>query len=137
MKATYLNFKKTFFIVMAATTMLSATANASSTDPKDSAGKASVQYIGTVNSQPVFKLEVDNATADDLVVSLENTYGDVLYKKDVTNGKFSQKIQLQTTDTEIELNLFVYSKKTKKTQVYYINKVTRQVDDLVINQVNN
>jgi hypothetical protein len=135
MKATYLNFKKTFFIVMAATTLLSATANATSTDPKDSTGKATVQYIGTVNSQPVFKLEVNNAAADDLVISLENTEGDVLYKKDVSNEKFSQKIQLQTTDSEIELNLFVYSKKTKKTQAYYINKVTRQVDDLVVNQV--
>lgn len=135
MKATYFNFKKIFFIVMTATTILTSTANATSTDPVDSTGKASVVYVGSVNAQPIFKLEVDNASADELTISLKNTDGDVLYKKDVASKKFIQKIQLQTTETEIELNLVVYSKRSKKSQVYYINKITRQVDDLVVNQV--
>ena len=111
------------------------TASAEGKDGNDTAKKASVTYLGTVNSQPIFQVNIENESADDITISLENTDGDVLYKKNTLDTKFTQKIQLQTTDTNIELNLIVYSKKTKKSQVYYINKMTKVVDDMAVTEV--
>lgn len=135
MKATILTFQRSFAIVFSVLALLSVTTVANAANSGDSADKpVVVKYLGTVDAQPVFQVEVKNEAAEDLIISLENTDGDVLYTQRVKDKSFSKKIQLMTTDTEINLNLYVYSTKTKTKQLYQINKVTRTVDDVVVNE---
>lgn len=94
-----------------------------------------VQYLGTINSEPVFSVQVANIEGADLILTIENTAGDLLYKKEIKETSFSKKIQLQTNETEISLNIYVYSSITKTKELYQVNKQTKQVDDVVINYI--
>jgi hypothetical protein len=136
MKTTILNFKRFFIAVTVAFAALtiSTTANAASKEP-DSSKPVSIQYLGTVNGQPLFQVDIKNEMGEALTVSLSDFNGEKLYSENVNETSFSKRIRLATTETEISLSLYVYSAKTKKTQVYEINKVTRQTDDMVVNQV--
>jgi hypothetical protein len=138
MKTTILNFKR-FFIsatVAFAALTIGTTANAASKEP-DSSKPVSIQYLGTVNGQPLFQVDIKNEAGEALTVSLSDLNGEKLYSENVNDTFFTRRIRLATTETEISLNLYVYSAKTKRTQVYEINKISKQTDDMVINQVGN
>ncbi len=136
MKATIVKNPRLFAIAFAAIALLSVSNVAVAGNGEDSSDKpVAVQYLGTVNAQPIFQIDVKNAAADNLIISLENADGDVLYTQKVSETSFTKKIQLETTETEINLNLYVYSPKTKSKQLYRINKVTKIVDDVVVNQL--
>lgn len=139
MKTTILKTTRLFAIAIAATTLLSISNAAVAGIGEDSSEKpVVVKYLGTVASQPLFQLSVQNEAQDDLTITLENTDGDVLYSQKTKEKSFNKKIQLETTETEINLNLYVYSAKTKTKQLYQINKVTKTnfVDDVVVNLKN-
>ena len=137
MKTTIVKNTKNYFIAFAASMLLLASTNviASSKLPDTTGKDVSVQYLGTRYDQPLFQLNVPNESGADLIISLENMNGETLYTYKLTGSLFSKRILLATTETNISLNLKVYSVKTKQTQVYEINKTTQVHDDVVINQV--
>ncbi|MCP9749632.1 hypothetical protein [Ferruginibacter sp. HRS2-29] len=137
MKATYFKAARFIAIVFAAVALVSNPVSAG-TPGEDTVEKPLVvTYLGTVNAQPLFQVDLNNASADDLTLVLENEAGDVLYTQKIKETSFTKKIQLDTNETEINLNLYVYSAKNKTKQVYQINKITRVVDDVVVNQRKN
>ena len=135
MKTTMCKMSRNFIMAIFAILFVSNTVIASAKDPDSSGKEVSVQYLGTVYGQPLFQLNVQNEAGDNLFISLENLNGETLYTQKLTDKFFSKKIQIATTESNISLNLRVYSFKTKQTQVYDINKVTKVSDDLVISQV--
>jgi len=139
MKATYFKAARFIAIIFAAVALVSVSNPvAAATSGEDSSEKpVVVTYLGTVNAQPLFQVDLNNASADDLTLVLENEAGDVLYMQKIKATSFTKKIQLDTNETEINLNLYVYSAKNKTKQLYQINKITRVVDDVVVNQRKN
>ena len=139
MKATYFKAVRFIAIIFAAAALVSVSnpAAASTTGEDSSEKPVVVTYLGTVNAQPLFQVDLQNASSDDLTLVLENEAGDVLYTQKIKETSFTKKIQLDTNETEINLNLYVYSAKNKTKQLYQINKITRVVDDVVVNQRRN
>ena len=137
MKTTIVKNMKNYFIAFTASALIMASTNvmASAKLPDTTGKEVSVQYLGTKYDQPLFQLNVPNESGEDVIISLENTNGETLYTYKLSGTLFSKRILLATTETNISLNLKVYSVKTKQTQVYEINKTTQVHDDVVINQV--
>ncbi|MFT3909299.1 MAG: hypothetical protein QM737_07740 [Ferruginibacter sp.] len=137
MKTAIVKIQKKIFLTIAAIAILLLSTNviAASKDPDTSGKQVTVEYLGTMYGQPLFQLNVQNDALEDLTIILENADGEELYIQRSSDKLFSKKIRLATTETNISLNLRVHSRKTNKTQVYEINKITKQSDDLVISQV--
>lgn len=137
MKTAIVKSKKHFLILYAALCMLFVTGNsfAYNRQPDTSSKEVRVEYLGTKYDQPLFRFTVQNEANEELVISIENGNGETLYMEKSNEAIFSKKIQFATTETNINLSLRVYSRVTKQTQVYEINKFTRVDDALVINQV--
>ena len=137
MKTTIVKIQKKIFLAIAAAAILLLSTNvmAASKDPDTSGKQVTVEYLGTMYGQPLFQLNVQNDALEDLVITLENADGEELYTQRSSEKLFTKKIRLATTETNISMNLRVHSRKTNKTQVYEINKITRQSDDMVISQV--
>ncbi|MDB5202331.1 MAG: hypothetical protein JWQ27_1740 [Ferruginibacter sp.] len=136
MKTTTINRKNLFVAAATFLTVLMSAGQVNAIGQNPVSAPVAVKYLGTIDAQPVFLLNVDNTAAEELTITFKNKEGEVLYSQKVTDKKFSKRFQFAAADTEeINLKLLVYSNNTKQTQVYEINKTTRVVDDVVINQL--
>lgn len=131
-----IKLKKSILPFFTATCLLLSTLSYGGVPPNDSSDKdIVVQYLGTVYGQPLFHFNVKNQQAEEIIITLENLNGEILYSKKMNDKVFDKKIQVSTLETEINLILRVYSTVRKTDQVFEINKFTRLSDDLVMNKL--
>ncbi len=95
-----------------------------------------VTYLGRVNLQPVFQIDIDNIKADELYVSLKDEDGTLLYADKFKDQKFSKKFRFDTFDPiSRKVTLSLTSKNNKKTQSLQFSNVLTTVEDLVVTKV--
>lgn len=95
-----------------------------------------VTYLGKVNFQPVFQIDIDNRKANDLYVTMKDEDGTLLYADRFNNLVFSKKFRFDTEDAgSMNVTLSLTSKKEKKTQVLKFSNVFTTVEDVVVTRV--
>jgi hypothetical protein len=95
-----------------------------------------IKYMGKINSQPVYEVNVDNLQEEDIYLTLRDESGSLLYSDTFKGKKFSQKFQFNVADAEnMKITLGLTSKKDKKTQVLQFNNVTKTYEDVVITKI--
>jgi hypothetical protein len=95
-----------------------------------------VTYLGKVNFQPVFQIDIDNRKANDLYVTMKDEDGTLLYANRFNNLVFSKKFRFDTEDANsINVTLSLTSKNEKKTQVLKFSNVFTTVEDVVVTRV--
>ncbi len=96
-----------------------------------------VTYLGQINNQPIFQMNIDNAFEDVLYVTLRDEEGNVLYGETFTDKKISKKFQFHNQGEAKDLNVTVNlsTKSNRIVQTYRISNVSRVVRDVVVTEV--
>src|SRR5690349_4929593 len=98
--------------------------------------KIELKFIGNIQEQPVFQLDVKNATPDEFTITIRDEDGTVLYFDRLTARKISRKFQLNTEEIGNNvLQLEVRSRNTGKGEVYEINRNTRIVEETLVSRI--
>ena len=96
-----------------------------------------VTYLGKVNLQPIFQIEIDNIKGDDLYVNLMDEDGELLYSDKFNDQRYAKKFRFDTYDAgNLKVTLSLTSKKDKRTQVLQFANEVRTVEDVVVTPIN-
>lgn len=96
-----------------------------------------MKFAGFINNQPLFQLNFSgNAQQDEFTITINDDYGNSLYRENIKGENFMMKFLLNTDEIEDDTLLFnVYSKKTKQSVTYAVNRNSRFVEDVAISKV--
>jgi hypothetical protein len=136
MKSAYANLKNMLPAALVALVLLASTTKAVANNENPAVSPVVVKYLGLLNTFPVFQVDLLNEGREQLVLTFKNPEGEVLYTTKLNDKAYTKKFQFTANEPEtMEITLYVYSEKTKQTQAYRINKISRVIDDVVINKV--
>ena len=92
-----------------------------------------ITYVGTVNEKPVFQINFENTTGEEVFLSLTDENGNYIYSEVVKDGRYSRKIQLDNAElNEMKLKLTLRTKRNFQTQLFDINTNVRTVRDVQV-----
>ena len=94
-----------------------------------------IKYIGAIGNQPVFSVEFDNETEEEIIVSLKDAEGNTLYTEKFQGKKFAKRFQLNRTEDDMRLTLSLTNRKDRQTQQFQINRNTRIVEDVTVTRL--
>lgn len=137
MKTELRNFSKLAIVALALTLAFTTTALANGGE-KEKPATTSFKFIGNINSQPVFELNLINID-DEYTVTFRDEAGNVLYNDTFKGATGStKKFLLKTTDisdVDESLTVIIKSKKTGAYEAYSINRKHTFLEETVINKV--
>jgi hypothetical protein len=103
---------------------------------KDNPLEVNINYIGTLDEQPLFQVDFDNRTGVTYRVFIKDENGEVLYSERVSGKSFSKRFKLESSEiNNSRLSFIITSSKQKYTQVFEINQHVRSVQDYVITRL--
>lgn len=126
--------KNTVFTVLVAILSFAPVFKANAQD-KGKEDTVEIKYLGSVGDQPIFSVDFENATEEEVLVTMKDNEGNVLYYEKFKEKKFSKKFQLQRHEDELKVTLTISSKKDRQVQQFQINRNTRIVEDVVVTKV--
>lgn len=92
-----------------------------------------IRYIGNMNEKPVFQIEFDNESGEDVYLALRDGWGETIYGEWVKDKKYTRKIQIENFDVdELKITVVLRSKKGYQTQSFRISQNTRTVEDVAV-----
>ena len=94
----------------------------------------SVNYVGSVDNQPVFQIEFDNKNEEQFTISIKDSDGNVLYVERSKDKKFVKRFKYQGEEA-VKLTFVLSTDKEKQAQVFEVNKSIRVVQDVVVNRL--
>ena len=79
-----------------------------------------IRYLGIVESNPVFEINLNNSQSDNYLITIRDESGNVLYSEKLNGKNLSRQYRIDTEEEIPEggLRFEVRSVKTKKTEVY-------------------
>ncbi len=96
-----------------------------------------VKFIGNLQSQPVFQLNLLNQVSDEFYISISDLQGNILYSDRVKGTSITKKFAINTDEVgDNTLRLEVRSKNTGKKEIYDINRTQNYVVESVVTRVN-
>lgn len=135
MKISNITFRNAASSIVLAFILVFTSATASATD-KIKAPSVEVKYIGSIDNSPLFQVDFENETGEDVYVTLKDEVGNVLYTEVSKEKKFSKKFRLEGADLyNAKLVLNIRSKKETQAHVFQINKSVRQVEEVTVNKL--
>lgn len=95
-----------------------------------------IKYIGKVDAQPIYQVDVDNLSGEEIYLTLRDESGSLLYSDTFSGKKFSKKFQFNMPDSDdLKITLGLTSRNEKKSQVLQFNNVIKTYEDVVITKV--
>ena len=97
--------------------------------------KTELKFIGNMENQPVFELNLANSEEDEYTVIFRDEYGNVLFS-DKFKGGLTKKFMLKSEDLgDAALNVVVKSKKDNTSEVYTINRSHSYVEETQVSKL--
>ena len=104
-------------------------------DEKNGSPTAELKYIGSLNNQPMFQLNLSSADEGEFRIAIKDQFGEVLYSERVKAKTFTRKFRLDTENLgDAVLRVEVKSGKNKP-EVFTINRNTRFVEETSISKL--
>jgi len=128
--------KAIIIALMAAFTTMTA-GPAMATDKKSEPPVAEIKFLGNLEKNPVFQLDLNNSDAAEFIITIKDESGTILYSERLSGKNISRKYRIDT-DEEIGdggLRFEVKSIKTKKTDVYEAMTSVRYTREIAVNKV--
>ena len=95
-----------------------------------------LKFIGNLENQPVFQLDLSNAQDDEITVTFRDEAGNVIYVNTFKGANVSKKFMLKAEEFgDTALNVSVKSKKNNSTDVYTINRSHTYVEETTVNKL--
>jgi hypothetical protein len=134
MKTDSMNFGKLAIVALAFTLAFSTPSMANDGGKDDH--KTELKFIGNMENQPVFELNLANNEEDEYTVIFRDEYGNILYSEKFKGIGLSKKFLLKSEDLgDAALNVVVRSKKGNTTEVYAINRSHSYVEETQVSKV--
>lgn len=91
------------------------------------------RFVGHLQNQPVYQLDISKSTGEEFVISFSDSYGTVLYSSNIKN---SQKFMINTTEVGDQLiTVTITSKKSNQAHVYTIGRSQTIVEENVVTKI--
>jgi hypothetical protein len=96
-----------------------------------------LKFIGNLENQPVFQLNLLNKEADEFYISISDLEGNVLYSDKVKGINITRKFAINTEEVgDRALRLTVYSKNNNNKESYEISRTQNYVLEASVTRVN-
>jgi len=93
------------------------------------------KFIGNINNQPIFQLDMENVDNDEYTVTITDLDGTVLYSDKLKGKNISRKFRINTDEVDGNLRVEVKAKKSDKAEVYVINSTQRFVQETSVSKL--
>ena len=106
-------------------------------DPHEPSG-VEVKYLGSVQKNPVFEVNLTNNEGDNFIVRILDVTGTVLYTEKLEGKNISRKYRI-ATEEELEngsLRFEIRGIKSKKTEVYAVGVNENTTREMAVNKIN-
>jgi len=129
---------KTLAIALFAALSVASTSNVMANEEvKPKSSVIDLKFIGNIENQPVFQLNVNNTENDEYIVTFRDEQNNVLYSGKLKGINITKNFQLSSEDggDENTMSVEVRSKKTSKSEVYKINRTRSFTEEIVVNKL--
>jgi hypothetical protein len=122
--------------LIALTLGFSTVALANDGDKDKNTHNTELKFIGNLENQPVFQLDLSNTEDDEITVTFRDEAGNVIYANTFKGASISKKFLLKSEEFgDSALNVSVRSKKNNSTEVFSINRNHTYVEETTVNKL--
>lgn len=105
-------------------------------DPKNKTNNIEVKHIGNYENQPIFQLSLTSEEADEFIITLRDSDGNVLYSDKEKGTSITRKFLLTTQEIGDNIvTIEVKSKKSPKAEVYTINRKQNLIEEMFVTRI--
>ena len=127
---------KTLAIALFAVLSVASTSNVMANEGVKPKSNIDLKFIGNVENQPVFQLNVNNTEDDEYIVTFRDEQNNVLYSGKLKGTNITKNFQLSSEDgVDNTMSVEVRSRKSNKSEVYKINRTRSFTDEIVVNKI--
>jgi hypothetical protein len=95
-----------------------------------------LKFIGNLENQPVFQLNLTNTEEDEFTVTFRDEAGNILYTDKFKGANISKKFLLKSEAFgDAALHVVVKSRKNNTSDLYTINRSHTYVEETVVNKI--
>ena len=95
----------------------------------------SLKYIGLVQNQPMFQLDLNSVEETDFYVSIKDQNGRVIYNEKIKAKTFTRNFRLDTESLDDAILKVEVRDGNKKPEVFTINRNTRYYEETSISKL--
>ncbi|MGB8192521.1 MAG: hypothetical protein WCF67_11410 [Chitinophagaceae bacterium] len=111
-------------------------ANNDKNDKNKDASPVEFRFIGNVQQQPVYQLDINKADDSEYTISFTDNFGITLYSGIIRNGNLSQKFMINAEEVGDEtLTVTITSRKNNQSYVYTIKRSQSMIEENVVKKV--
>jgi len=132
-----INWRKTFRAVTFAALVLflSVSTNVHAADKAKSV-PVEIKYLGSIDDKPVFQIDFDNQNSEEMLLTLKDDSGNIIYTELVKDKKYSRKIQLESADlSDLKMILVLSNKKAYQSQTFQISRNTHIIEHVKVEKL--
>ena len=105
------------------------------TDGRNDTPGVSLKYMGLVQNQPTFQLDLNAAEETDFYVSIKDQYGQVIYTEKIKAKNFTRNFRLDSESLDNSILKVEVRDGNKKPEVFTINRNTRYYEETSISKL--
>ncbi|HWI90460.1 MAG TPA: hypothetical protein VNT20_04255 [Flavisolibacter sp.] len=92
-----------------------------------------VKYVGSLDGQPVFKVDLKNESAKAQYLTIKDDQGVILYAEKIKGKEFTKSFKFENSDRDnVRLTFIVENEKGVQSQEFKVNTNTRVLNDVVV-----
>jgi len=101
--------------------------------PSESPAPAMIKYLGIVQEQLLFNVDIENKNAERCRIVIQDEHGEVFYKQDFKGDRFAKTFGINKAEIEGKNLVFILVKgKARHEHVFHVSTNTRVVEDVVV-----
>jgi len=104
-------------------------------DGRNDTPAVSLKYIGLVQNQPMFQLDLNSVEETDFYVSIKDQEGRVIYNEKIKAKTFTRNFRLDTESLDDAILKVEVRDGNKKPEVFTINRNTRYYEETSISKL--
>jgi len=92
-----------------------------------------VKYIGTLDGQPIFRVQLDNQPGSVYHLTIKDEEGTVLYAEKIKDKQFSKSFKFDNAARDnVKLTFTLQGNKNTQSKEFKINTTTKVLDNVVV-----
>jgi len=92
-----------------------------------------VKYIGTLDGQPIFRVQVDNQPGSVYHLTIKDDEGTVLYAEKIKDKQFSKSFKFDHANRDnVKLTFTLQGNKNTQSKEFSVNTTTKVLDNVVV-----
>jgi hypothetical protein len=92
-----------------------------------------VKYIGTLDGQPIFRVQLDNQPGTIYYLTIKDEEGTVLYAEKIKDKQFSKSFKFDNASRDnVKLTFTLQGNKNTQSKQFKVNTTTKVLDNVVV-----